>query len=579
MLQGNGYSTGGFGKWHLTPDHVQGMAGPFDRWPNAWGFDHFWGFLSGESGQYDPVITQDNTIIGVPEGKDGAEYYVPDDLTDQAVRWLHAVRAQDADEALVRVLLHGLQPRAASGAGRVERQVQGQVRRRLGRLPRGDLRPPEEARRGPRGRRAHPAARRAPRLGLALRRREEALRPPDGGLRRLLGERRLERRPPARRRRGDGRARRHARHLHLGRQRRQPRGHAHGLVQRADDAQRRPAHARAAALADRPVRRARRLGHRRHGAALRRRLGLGGQLPLPVGQAGRQPPRRHAQRHGRLLAAAHQEPDRRCAASSRTSSTSGRRSSKPPASRRPRSSTASRRRRWRARASSTPSTTRARPSATRSSTSRSSATGPSTRTAGGRAPSSTASRGTSRRRRMARFAPDKYDPENDIWELYYLPDDFSQAKDLAAEHPEKLAELKQLFWEEAEKHKVLPLLAGFSVFFGILPPMPTDTKHTFYGDVENVLAGHGPADLRPLLRDHGRPPHARGRRRRRDRGRGGRDGRLLPVRPGRQAPAHVQHAGRRGLPAGVRRSRCPTATSASACSSTPTRPSPAPAAT
>ena len=96
MLQGNGYSTGGFGKWHLTPDHLQGMAGPFDRWPNSWGFDHFWGFLSGEAGQYDPVITQDNTIIGVPEGKDGAEFYVPDALTDQAVKWLHAVRAQDA---------------------------------------------------------------------------------------------------------------------------------------------------------------------------------------------------------------------------------------------------------------------------------------------------------------------------------------------------------------------------------------------------------------------------------------------------------------------------------------------------
>ena len=44
----------------LTPDHVQGAAGPFDRWPNSWGFDHFWGILGGEAGQYDPVITQDN---------------------------------------------------------------------------------------------------------------------------------------------------------------------------------------------------------------------------------------------------------------------------------------------------------------------------------------------------------------------------------------------------------------------------------------------------------------------------------------------------------------------------------------
>ena len=61
ILQGNGYSTAAFGKWHLTPDHQQGPAGPFDRWPTGWGFDHFWGFLGGEAGQYDPVITDNNT--------------------------------------------------------------------------------------------------------------------------------------------------------------------------------------------------------------------------------------------------------------------------------------------------------------------------------------------------------------------------------------------------------------------------------------------------------------------------------------------------------------------------------------
>ena len=90
---------------------------------------------------------------------------------------------------------------------------------------------------------------------------------------------------------------------------------------------------------------------------------------------------------------------------------------------------------------------------------------------------------------IARFAPGTYDPEQDRWELYYLPDDFTQANDLAAEHPDKLAELKALFWEEAEKHNVLPLMAGFSVFFGILPPMPTITTHTFYGDVQNIASG------------------------------------------------------------------------------------------
>ena len=145
--------------------------------------------------------------------------------------------------------------------------------------------------------------------------------------------------------------------------------------------------------------------------------------------------------------------------------------------------------RWRGRAFSTPSRTRTRRSGTPCSTSRSSATGRSTRTGGGPRASSTGSRGTCRRRRWRGSHPGAYDPEQDTWELYYLPDDFSQAKDLAAENPEKLAELKELFWEEAEKHNVLPLLAAFSVFFGILPPMPTITTQTFYGDVENIASG------------------------------------------------------------------------------------------
>lgn len=85
-----------FGKWHLTPDGQQGAAGPFDRWPSGWGFDHFWGFLGGESGQWDPVITENIKTIGVPQGKDGQKYYFPDDMADKTIEWLHAVRAQDA---------------------------------------------------------------------------------------------------------------------------------------------------------------------------------------------------------------------------------------------------------------------------------------------------------------------------------------------------------------------------------------------------------------------------------------------------------------------------------------------------
>ncbi len=74
VLRDNGYSTGAFGKWHLTPDHQGGPTGPFDRWPNALGFEYFWGFMGGESSQYDTLLTENNTILGVPND---SNFYFP----------------------------------------------------------------------------------------------------------------------------------------------------------------------------------------------------------------------------------------------------------------------------------------------------------------------------------------------------------------------------------------------------------------------------------------------------------------------------------------------------------------------
>ena len=119
---------------------MQGPAGPFDRWPNALGFDYFWGFLGGESGQYDPVIIENNKAIGVPEEDD---FYLPDAMADKTIEWLHGVRAQWFGQAVVRLLLDRLQPRPASGADRVVGQVQGYVRPGLGQATRGDLRAAE----------------------------------------------------------------------------------------------------------------------------------------------------------------------------------------------------------------------------------------------------------------------------------------------------------------------------------------------------------------------------------------------------------------------------------------------------
>jgi arylsulfatase len=98
ILSENGYATGCFGKWHLTPDHEQGPAGPFTHWPQGWGFDRFYGFLSGAAGQWDTLVTEDNQTIGVPEGKNGEPYYFPEDMTDKAIEWLEGMRAHDADK-------------------------------------------------------------------------------------------------------------------------------------------------------------------------------------------------------------------------------------------------------------------------------------------------------------------------------------------------------------------------------------------------------------------------------------------------------------------------------------------------
>ena len=93
---------------------------------------------------------------------------------------------------------------------------------------------------------------------------------------------------------------------------------------------------------------------------------------------------------------------------------------------------------------------------------------------------------------LKRFAPGVYDPEKDVWELYYLPDDFSQARNLAKDNTDKLKELQELWWQEAERNRVLPLLGGFSIFYGMLPPLPTIARFVFKGDVQNVQRGMVP---------------------------------------------------------------------------------------
>ena len=218
ILRDNGYSTAAFGKWHLTPDGQQGPAGPFDRWPNGWGFDYFYGFLGGGASQWDPCLAENQKIIGTPERyyDAGRPVLLPRCHGRPHPRVVARGPRPGRAQAVLHLLLDRVQPRPAPRLERMGRQVQGHVRPGVGQAARGDLRSAEGPRRDPGRCRADRPRRRVPGLGLPPRQPQGVLRPSDGGLRRVLRERRCQRRSRHRRHRRAGRARQHADPVDLG---------------------------------------------------------------------------------------------------------------------------------------------------------------------------------------------------------------------------------------------------------------------------------------------------------------------------------------------------------------------------
>lgn len=63
ILKQNGYATGWFGKNHNTPIFQASQAGPFDQWPNGLGFEYFYGFIGGDTSQWQPNLFRNTTAI------------------------------------------------------------------------------------------------------------------------------------------------------------------------------------------------------------------------------------------------------------------------------------------------------------------------------------------------------------------------------------------------------------------------------------------------------------------------------------------------------------------------------------
>ncbi|MBV6416017.1 MAG: hypothetical protein CMLOHMNK_00544 [Steroidobacteraceae bacterium] len=90
MLRRHGYRTAAFGKWHNTPLWEISPAGPFDRWPAGLGFDYFYGFMGGESSMWEPAMYRNTTPV---EHSPAPYYHMTTDIANDAIRWLNAQSA------------------------------------------------------------------------------------------------------------------------------------------------------------------------------------------------------------------------------------------------------------------------------------------------------------------------------------------------------------------------------------------------------------------------------------------------------------------------------------------------------
>jgi len=96
VLRHYGYATSAFGKDHNTP--VDQLAnGPYDRTPTGRGFDYFYGFLAGETSQWEPTLWENTTRISPPHVENYEDYHLTEDMADKAITWMRRHLAMNPD--------------------------------------------------------------------------------------------------------------------------------------------------------------------------------------------------------------------------------------------------------------------------------------------------------------------------------------------------------------------------------------------------------------------------------------------------------------------------------------------------
>jgi len=97
-LKLNGYATAQFGKCHEVPVWQTSPMGPFDAWPTGGGgFEYFYGFLGGETNQYDPAVYEGTAPVDPPKTAEEG-YHFTEDMTDRAIAWVRQQKALMPDK-------------------------------------------------------------------------------------------------------------------------------------------------------------------------------------------------------------------------------------------------------------------------------------------------------------------------------------------------------------------------------------------------------------------------------------------------------------------------------------------------
>ena len=490
ILRDNGYSTAAFGKWHLTPDGQQGPAGPFDRWPNGWGFDHFYGILGGGSSQYDPCLAENQKIIGTPAEfyDEDDPYYFPDAMADRTIEWLHGVRAQDARKPFFVYYSTGCSHAphhvASAWADRYKgkfdqgwdilREETFARQKELGVVPPDARLTPRDA--------AFPAWDDVPdklkpfyarqmevyagysenadhNVGRVIDAIDELGELDDTLVIWIWGDNGASMEGTIT---GSFNELTMQNGIPLTDEMQLQLAERYGGVEKWNTSIMAPHYGAAWAWAgNTPFRWGKQVGSHLGGTrnpaivhwparaasdgSLRSQfthvidvaptiLELAG-IPAPTTVDGIEQELMHGTSFAASLTDA-AAPEHR---TQQYFETLGNRAMYKDG--------------WWLAVKTERIPWVLTPDA------------------------------------IAPYAPGVWDPDADPAELYYLPDDFTQANDLAAHHPDKVQELKELFWAEAERYKVLPLLATLSTFFGMLPPLPQQTRFEFRGDVQNVMPG------------------------------------------------------------------------------------------